>query len=115
LGKDSRRHRRVPWIGPVRLSWEDSRGETRFAHAKCIDVSESGMRIEAPVPVPSGTRILLNAERIKLSGAATVKHATRYSGKYIIGLELAQSANENTIAALREPWALRGPACGVLC
>ena len=112
MGKDVRRHRRVPWIGPVRLTWEDSRGENRFAHAKCIDVSEGGMRLEAPVPVQSGTRILLSAERIKLSGAAMVKHVTRYSGKYILGLELAQSANENTMEALREPSALRGPACG---
>ena len=101
MTNDARRHRRVSWIGPVRLSWENSRGESRFAHAKCIDVSENGMRIECPVPVESGTRILLNAERIKLSGAATVKHLTRYGGKYIVGVELAQSAAEKTIAALR--------------
>ena len=95
----------MPWLGLVRLSWEDSRGETRFAHAKCIDVSESGIRLECPAPIENGTRILLSAERIKLSGAGMVKHATRYSSKYFVGLELAQSADDKTIAALR------GPAC----
>lgn len=79
--------------------------------AKCIDVSESGMRIESPVPIPAGTRIQLNAERISLSGAAIIRHATRYGAKYMLGVELAQIAGGKTAAALREPWALRGPAC----
>ncbi len=113
MGKNARRHDRFPFVGPVRLSWEDARGEARFAQAKCIDVSESGMRIESPVPIPSGTRIQLNAERIKLSGTATVKHAARYGSKYVLGIELAQIAGEKTAAAFREPQALRGPACVV--
>ena len=101
MARDVRRHSRVPLIGPVRVSWEDQRGEARFAPARCIDVSESGMRLESPVPIPAGARVLLNAERIKLSGAATVRHVARYSGKYILGIELTQNAGEKTIAAIR--------------
>jgi hypothetical protein len=96
VSKDARRHDRVPFVGPVRLSWEDARGEARFAHAKCVDVSESGMRIESPTPIPNGARIQLNAERIKLSGTATVKHSIRYGSKYVLGVELAQIAGETT-------------------
>jgi len=99
LKKEARRHRRVPWMCPVRLSWEDPRGETRFAQVKCVDVSQSGMRIECPVPVAPGSRVLLNAERIHISGAATVKHLARFGGKYILGVELAAKAGENTAAA----------------
>lgn len=110
MTRDARRHHRVPLIGPVRLSWEDQRGENKFAPARCIDVSEGGMRLESPVAIPGGTRVLLHAERIKLSGAATVKHVARYSGKYILGVELAQSAGEKTLAAIRAPSATSGPA-----
>jgi hypothetical protein len=99
--KEARRHRRVPWMGPVRLSWEDARGEVRFAQVKCIDVSESGMRIECPVPVAPGSRILLNAERIHISGAATVKHVARFGGKYILGVALAAPAGEKTSALMQ--------------
>lgn len=108
MSKDARRHSRVPFIGPVRLSWEDSQRETRFANAKCIDVSQSGIRIECPVPIPAGCSIILNAERIRFSGGATVKHVSRYGARYIMGLEMAQIAGEKTLAAIREPWALRG-------
>jgi len=112
VGKDARRHHRVPLVGPVRLSWEDARGESRFAQAKCIDVSESGIRMECPVSIPSGTRVQLSAERIRLSGTARITHATPYGGKYILGAELAQRTEPKIAAALREPWALRGPSVG---
>lgn len=107
MKKDARRHHRVPLIGPVRLSWED-RGEVHYANAKCVDVSEAGMRIECPVGIAAGASVVLNAERIRFSGAAKVKHVTRYAGKYIVGVELAQLANAKTLAALREPWAMGG-------
>ena len=38
--KDNRQHHRVPYCGAARISWEDEQGLTKFAHAKCIDVSE---------------------------------------------------------------------------
>jgi len=109
--KDARRHRRIPYLGPVRLSWEDARGEPRFAHAKCVDVSEGGMRVEVPAPLKVGTRLSLNAERINISGAATVKHVQHHGARYIVGVALSTPAGEKTLAAaLSEPWALRESA-----
>jgi hypothetical protein len=103
MSKDARRNRRVPYMGPVRLSWEDARGESRFTSAKCVDVCEVGLRIESPTAIPPGTMILLQAERIKLAGSATVKHVTRYGGKYLIGFELSQPAGEKTMAVVDQP------------
>lgn len=85
--KDPRRHSRIPYAGPVRLTWE-SRGEVLYAQGKCIDVSESGLRIELPVPVPVATSLMISADRINVSGAATVKSVTPRRAKYVIGLEL---------------------------
>lgn len=106
--KDSRRHRRIPYLGPIQISWE-SYGQTRFAQGKCLDISENGLRIEVPIPVPVRTSIVLRAERIQLSGSATVRYSTRYGAKYILGIEMSQVLQEKTLAAIREPWALRTP------
>src|SRR5271154_2187221 len=104
MPKDVRRHRRIPLIGMVRLAWEDAQGQTKHAQGQCIDISESGMRIEVNTSIAPRTRIMINAERIKVSGSATVKHVERYGSKYILGLELSETLREKTLAAIREPW-----------
>jgi hypothetical protein len=97
--KNLRRHRRIPYVGPIRISWEEY-GQPRFAMAKCVDISDSGLRIESPVPVHSGASIQLGAERIKLAGAATVKHMVRNGSKYLLGVQLTQLMLNKTIAEL---------------
>ncbi len=68
--------------------------------AKCIDISETGLRIESPEPVRPGSSIQLAAERIKLNGAATVKHSVRHGSKYLLGVQLTQAMLGKTIAEL---------------
>jgi hypothetical protein len=97
--KNLRRHRRIPYFGPIRISWEEH-GQPRFAMAKCVDLSDSGLRIECPVPVRSGVMIQLAAERIRLAGAATVKHVVRNGSKYLLGVQLTQLMLNQTIAEL---------------
>jgi hypothetical protein len=105
--KEGRRHQRIPYAGPVRVSWTGPAGDPAYTLGKCIEVSESGMRVEVPVQIPLRTSILLNAERIKLSGPATVRHCVRAGAKFILGLELSHVMTDKAMAALREPWALR--------
>jgi hypothetical protein len=95
----------MPYIGPVQISWSVS-GETRYANCKCMDVSERGLRLEVPVPVPATTEIYLNAQRIKISGVARVRHVARYGAKYLIGVELSQTLQEKVVAALGDPVAV---------
>jgi hypothetical protein len=97
--KNNRRHRRIPYVGPLRISWEEQ-GQQCFAQARCIDISEDGMRIEVARPVRPGTCILLSAERLKLSGAASVKHMDRSGGKYLLGLNLTQAMAPGKLAEL---------------
>lgn len=65
--------------------------------------------MEVPVPVPVRASISIRAEKIRLSGSATVKHVERYGSKYILGIQMNQILQEKTLAAIREPWALRTP------
>jgi len=97
--KNRRRYRRIPWINPVRISWEE-RDQPRFALAKCINISEFGIRLESPCPVQPGTRIMLASERIKLTGSATVRHMVRHGSKYLLGLQLTSAILGKTIAEL---------------
>src|SRR5258708_2433830 len=105
--KEGRRHHRIPYAGPIRVSWPDASGNPCFAIGKCIEVSESGLRIEVSANIPARTILQMNAERIKFSGSATVRHVERRGAKYILGLELSQAMTEKAVASLREPWALR--------
>jgi PilZ domain-containing protein len=97
--KNMRRHRRIPYFGPIRICWEE-RGQPRFAMAKCVDISDSGLCIESPVPVPAGVTLQLGAERIKLAGAAAVKHVVRNGSKYLLGVQLTQLVLNKIMAEL---------------
>jgi hypothetical protein len=99
VNKNRRRHRRVLWMNPVRISWE-ALGQQHFAITKCIDISESGLSVESPYPVRAGTTVLLASERIKLTGAATVRHMVRHGGKYLLGLKVTRAILDQTIAQL---------------
>jgi PilZ domain len=98
-GKDIRRQRRIAYVGPIRISWEDQ-GQPRFALAKCIDISETGVRIEAPQPVRIGATIQLAAERIKLAGSATVKNVIRNGSKFLLGVQLNHAMPGDAIAEM---------------
>jgi hypothetical protein len=100
-------------MGPIRLCWEDASGAQRYAHAKCIDISEKGLRIELHAAIPLHANVSLNAERINLFGPARVRHVARHGAKYIAGLELSQELHEKALAAIRSPWALRTPVAAV--
>jgi len=99
----TRRHLRVLYGGPVRLAWDDDRGEPRYTIAKCLDVSEAGLRIEAPVSIPLRTYVTLRAERINVCGTAAVKNVARAGSKFILGLELSAQLKGVALEKLTEP------------
>ena len=105
MTKERRRKTRISYDGPVIVSWED-RGEPRYARGRCIDVSESGLRLEVPVSIPVRTEVSVNAERIQVSGQARIQHLARCGAKYRIGVALSHPVKPSLLAVLREPAAL---------
>jgi hypothetical protein len=89
--RDQRQHERLTYRGPVRISWEDDQGLIRYAQAKCLDVSEDGLRIEVAEHIPVRSRLLLHVSCINLSGSATVRSVAWRGCKYILGLNLSQA------------------------
>jgi hypothetical protein len=90
INKNHRRHRRIPYLAPVRISWEEQ-GLPSFAIARCIDLSEEGMRIEVAQAVRPGTRLQIAAEHFKFTGSASVRRVDRRGSKYMLGLQLTQA------------------------
>ncbi len=101
--KETRRHVRVPYLGAVRISWEDARGLSNYGLGKCVDVSEDGMRIEVAEAIPLRSSVSLRAEGINFSGSATVKHVARRGSKFVLGLELNYALRDQVLALLRQP------------
>jgi PilZ domain len=97
--KNHRLHRRIPYMGPMRISWEDQ-DQPCFATARSIDLSEGGMRVELMQQVPRGARILIAAERLKLSASALVQRVERNSGRYLLGVRFTQAIPAGKIDAL---------------
>ena len=54
--KESRRNTRIPYTGPIRISWEIENDEPRYTEGKCLDISATGIRIEVRMPIPVRTR-----------------------------------------------------------
>lgn len=105
--KEARRHPRIPFSGPVRLSWED-RG-TRFAQGRCVNLSETGTRIELPIPIPLHASVSLSTNQAGVSGSASVKNVARFGAKYVIGLQFNQPLPPKVQQALRETQTPRPP------
>jgi hypothetical protein len=99
----TRKHLRIPYSGPVRISWEDQRGELNFAAGKCLDISKAGLQIELPVSIPRGTYLTLRADRINVSGTASVRNVMSKGSKYILGLELNAPLRDDAIVRLTDP------------
>jgi PilZ domain len=97
-----RRHHRVQYIGPARISWEDARGLPQYAQGRCLDISKSGLRIALEVfePIPIRSCVSLRLERIKVASSATVKHVTRRGAKYLLGLELREAFGRDALAVI---------------
>jgi hypothetical protein len=100
--RNLRRHRRLAFSGYIDISWTDPRGQVKYARTKCLDVSEMGVRVEAPEPIPERTSVSLRAERLSVSGGATVRHVVRLGAKFILGLELTASIAEKALSGVEE-------------
>ncbi len=69
------------------LKWQDSQGQSRFLQVRALDISESGVRIEASEPIEARTRLQIWIEQYDTSGDAVVRHCTHRGNHYVLGME----------------------------
>ena len=89
MSGELRRYKRYPHAGKMRAGWEDAHGRAKFATAKCWDISEWGVKLALPEPVPLQSVIQMQSERFDFSGAGVVRHCVRFGASYLIGIEFS--------------------------
>lgn len=85
---DKRRKQRQLFDCVMEITWQDGQSNSRTLQVRAIDLSNSGIRVEATEPVELHTSVYVRAERYGLTGNTIVRHCGRRGGKYILGLEL---------------------------
>jgi hypothetical protein len=92
---DKRRKQRQLFDCPLEISWKDSQGNSHTMTGQAIDVSNSGIRVEASEPIEMHVEVYVRAERYGLTGSTALRHCSRRGSRYVLGLEF----NPNGAAA----------------
>jgi hypothetical protein len=77
------------------VAWQDAGGRTKTARVRGVNVSKSGVRVEASEEIKPGATVTLQAERHALTGEATVRHCSRCGSGYVIGLEFSEQTKRS--------------------
>jgi hypothetical protein len=87
---DLRRQERRPCEHSITVIWRDAGGDNKFANARAIDISESGIRLQMPEAPPLHTYVTIRAAKLGLLGNASVRYCFRASAsKYTVGAEFS--------------------------
>ena len=99
---DMRRENRRNCTQPVGIMWRDSAGDDKFMNAPVRDISESGVGLQIPEPVPVRSFVTLCAEKLGIHGQASVRYCSRQGMKYSIGVEFTGGMRWKTEAEEEE-------------
>ncbi len=88
---DGRRYMRSPISARIEMGWQDRRGWQKQTQSRGVNMSSAGAAVLSPEPIAVGSTIYLNSKELLLMGAATVRHCTEKSSKFLIGLEFRGS------------------------
>lgn len=101
LEKIRRRGSRTACDISVTISWTEEEGNRdRYLLGKCVEISETGLRIELLQPIPYLTYVTLRIAGMNLATSARVRHSRTRGLKATMGLELSQPIRNQIIEAL---------------
>ena len=85
--KDVRRHPRQRSDDKVRLVWQNTSGQTQWLSGACLDISQSGMRVELTARIPARQVVNFELLRNEFRGTAVVRCCQPAGLRFHIGLE----------------------------
>lgn len=87
--RERRQTDRQPFSARVRVAWDCAGGDPMVLPGFCLDISEHGMRLDVPQPIPLRSYVTVRVENLLVSipGRGSVRHCTRKRGRYEIGVE----------------------------
>jgi hypothetical protein len=77
---------RIPLRCWAKISFRTEGGRSRTITGRVVDMSASGVLVEALRPMAVGSRVRIQGNEL-LVGAANVRHSTRRAWRFRIGLE----------------------------
>ena len=92
---ESRIHGRLKTKSPMKLSWQDAKGNRSSINVQAVDMSSQGAKVESPEPMAPGAYVLLEAPKLKLMGSAIVRHCRQRGTKFQIGLDFRNSLSKS--------------------
>jgi hypothetical protein len=84
---DTRRQKRHPVDGMIRILWEDSEGRERVSNATIANASANGAKLRVDEKIPVRSYVACNDVSLGIVGRASVRYCIFSKGKYEIGLE----------------------------
>ena len=85
---DARVSQRIPIRCGAKLCFETDARQGRTMKGRVLNMSTSGVLVEALRPIAIGSQVRIRANEL-LVGTAHVRHSTRRSWRFRIGLEFA--------------------------
>ncbi len=85
--RERRRNPRFELKTRIRLSWTDCDGRFHFADARCIDISETGIRVDVADRLDTNCYINVRAEKLGINSSARVRSLRQTGLRYHVGLE----------------------------
>jgi DnaJ domain/PilZ domain len=95
LTKIKRQHDRVPVDYEVVFLWEDAAGEVHNTRPQACDASDSGMRVESPVSIESGTQVCVDVPRYGSVIEAVVRYCVPGDAAFRIGVQFFSSTGSH--------------------
>ena len=90
--QEKRRHPRQEVDAIIRASVEELDGTDRSFDGACVNISEGGLLMQTPTPIPMGTPIQFHIQKMRFGGRGLVRHCGDSGNSYFIGLEFTGGA-----------------------
>ena len=81
-----RRQPRELFDARIRVSWTDEHGDISYAIGRCIDIAQTGVRVESRDPIPPRTMVNFQIESPFFGGSSVVRWCNRSRVRYQMGL-----------------------------
>ena len=88
--EDRREHGRPKLETRAWITWLDQEGARRQARGYCLDISETGVKIETSEPIPPDTTVSVAVSSLGIRTDAVVRYCRSVGSRYVVGLELSE-------------------------
>jgi hypothetical protein len=95
MSTERRNEPRVRRNDEVIVEWSDASYDAHSVSARCIDLSDTGMRLKLDAPVPAGQYVQFSVPTGEFRGSGTVRFVRPEGGRFVAGLKFSWQMKTN--------------------